>query len=151
MEDFATELLSFVAWGFAWYFLLKAIKLGFQLRTAYHNAVEIEEELVDSLYSLVHKVKVEKHADTYYWFDEDNDQFFAQGQNSAELVEHLKQRFRSHVFLVDDKKLLCGPDFDVVDIEHKTPDEVGKQIADLIADRILKIEKEIKNGRANAS
>ena len=77
---------------------------------------EIEEqhsELVSKVMDLLHQVKEEKHGDCYYWFDADTDQFLAQGRDVAEIRQHLKERFKGHVFIHKDQAL-AGPDLEAV-------------------------------------
>ena len=91
---------------------------------------EKQEEVFSDLQKMLHNVKPEKHNDIHYWFDEETDKFLAQGKNLQEIQEHLKQRFTNDVFLVNEKLMLVGPNFEPIDISNKTADEVGKYIAD---------------------
>lgn len=76
------------------------------------------DEMIDKLHSMIHQVAEEKHGDMLYWFDAETDAFLTQGLTRDELVEGLKQRFKGkgHMFLVSEKELIAGPDFETIDI-----------------------------------
>lgn len=70
----------------------------------------VNESIRERLNEIVHDIKVEKHHETIYWFDKDNDKFIAQGKTVDEIREVLKQRFPKHIFVVEGE-LMVGPDF----------------------------------------
>lgn len=86
------------------------------------------EALVNKVMEMLHRVKQEKHGDIHYWFDEDSDMFLGQGRTDDEIKEHLKQRFKGHIFLIDDKNALAGPDLNLIPISELAMKD-GKNIA----------------------
>ena len=72
---------------------------------------EVHEKLKDHLDKIIHDVKVEKHHDTEYWFDNDTDEFLGQGQTIEEITDHVKSRFPNHIFVLPPKGVLCAPDW----------------------------------------
>ena len=56
-------------------------------------------ELMSKIDSMIHMVKVEKHGEVNYWFDDESGQFLAQGATFDEAVNHIRSRFPEHVFL----------------------------------------------------
>lgn len=74
---------------------------------------EVETELTDKirkrLDEIVHRVEVEQQGDTYYWYDQDNRTFLAQGQTTEEIVDILKKRFPDHIFYFEKSNhLICA-------------------------------------------
>ena len=70
---------------------------------------ELEKKLIKRLDEIVHRVEVEKQGDVYYWFDQDNRKFLAQGRNTEEIVNILKNRFPDHIFYLEKSNhLLCA-------------------------------------------
>ncbi len=83
--------------------------------------VEAEKEkLVQKVMQQVHRIKQEKHGELFYWFDADSDQFLAQGQTDDEIRQHLLERFKGHIFLIDNEKAMAGPDLKIVPISSLT-------------------------------
>ena len=80
---------------------------------------QVREQVIEKLNKIVHRVNCEKHQDTYYWFDQDSDEFLAQGRDLDEIKEKLKKRFANHVFVISDRQMLVGPDFKPVEIDLK--------------------------------
>ena len=63
---------------------------------------------------ILHVVKIEKHGDYYYWYDDTTNDFLAQGKTEEEVVTILSKRFPRHHFLfVDEKEVIteriCAP------------------------------------------
>lgn len=79
-----------------------------------HVKQSIEEEAIAELDKRIHIVKQEKYEEMYYWFDRDSDQFLAQGRTMDEIRNVLQQRFRDHVFVLNENQMLHGPKFDEV-------------------------------------
>jgi hypothetical protein len=61
---------------------------------------QLETKLKKRLDEIIHRVKVEKDRDTYYWYDLDDYEFLAQGTTDEEIVNHLKSRFPDHLFFL---------------------------------------------------
>jgi hypothetical protein len=55
------------------------------------------------LNDIIHQVKIEKHGEMEYWFDEHNDTFLGQGKTLDEITNHIKSRFPNHVFIIQGK------------------------------------------------
>lgn len=69
---------------------------------------ELKEKLSKRLNDIVHRVRVEKDRDTYYWYDMDNNKFLAQGSTDEEIVTSLKSRFPNHMFFLPTNHLICA-------------------------------------------
>jgi hypothetical protein len=59
---------------------------------------ELHIRLMKHLDEIIHRVRVEKRDDVYYWYDEDNHNFLAQGTTDDEIINNLKRRFPDHIF-----------------------------------------------------
>lgn len=96
MESTTSLLLWLVAtWAIA------SIILGIS-NTLKNENIKLEARLKQRLMDIVHCVRVEEHNKVYYWYDNDDNRFLAQGSTSEEIVEHLKSRFPDHIFFVSD-------------------------------------------------
>lgn len=137
MTDTLFDVFNLLLWGCAWYCVARAVYAFTDFLEKNNHAKEIQTEVEEKLMDLVHTVKQEKHDDVYYWFDDDNHRFLAQGKTSNEIIVHLRERFNHDVFILENDKLLVGPEFNVIDIKNRTPEEVGKFIADAILHKIL--------------
>jgi phosphoribosylformylglycinamidine (FGAM) synthase-like enzyme len=135
--NFAFWLFDVGCWVVIWYCAFKMLAKIIELRDVYAEAKEMSDSISESLERLVHNVKPEKHADVEYWFDGDSDRFIAQGKNIDEIRTHLKDRFKLDIFLVEDKIMLAGPEYKPVDISTMSPDEVAKDIAQLIMPKLM--------------
>lgn len=70
---------------------------------------ELKDKLIKRLDEIVHRVEVEQQGDVYYWYDQDNRKFLAQGRTTEEIVDVLKKFYPTHVFyLVSSNHLLCA-------------------------------------------
>jgi hypothetical protein len=96
----------FLGWIVCTYLIVQ-ITLGIQdaLR-------EVNGELTDKLHKrindIVHRVRVERVQDTYYWYDMDDNRFLAQGSSDEEIVANLKSRFPTHMFFLPTNHLICA-------------------------------------------
>lgn len=82
------------------------------------EAAEEREELIKEVAKKIHQVKQEKHGDAYYWFDADTDQFLAQGCTDEEIRVHLLERFKGHIFLLDEKRAMAGPELKLMPVDQ---------------------------------
>lgn len=82
------------------------------------DAAEEREELIQEVAKKIHQVKQEKHGEAFYWFDADTDQFLAQGCTDEEIRVHLLERFRGHIFLLDEKRAMAGPELKLMPIDQ---------------------------------
>lgn len=114
-------LIEFVLFFFQfvfWMFFISAAK-----NLLFGNKAVVDEEtekLREKLSKMIHRIKQEKYGDCYYWFDLDDDQFLAQGRNDAEMIDVIKKRFPTHIFILDDEKALRGPDWKPIPITDLT-------------------------------
>lgn len=131
------EILNLLIWAVMWYFVLKALSALIDFLSVYEMAKQTESQIREKLMDLVRTVRQEKHNDVYYWFDEENDQFLAQGKDSTEIINHLRNRFNHHVFMLENDKILVGPEFMIYDIKDKSAEEVGELIAGTVLNKFL--------------
>lgn len=69
---------------------------------------ELATKLAKHLDSIIHRVRVEKDKDVYYWYDMDNNKFLGQGSTEEELINNLKSRFPNHMFFLPTNHLICA-------------------------------------------
>lgn len=136
MEDLI-NFAVFILEAVMWFYIIKMLVAFWDLYGVWKEAKIVEVDIHDKLTKLVHNVKPEKHADVHYWFDEETDNFLAQGRDMDEIRSHLRERFKQDVFLVGDKLLLVGPEFAPMDVSDKTPSEIGKYIANNLLHKLL--------------
>ena len=109
------DLLDLVFWAFVGYVIARLIIGHFERRL--NAQINDIEELKTKISKLIHVVKVEKYGNIVYWFDAETDQFLAQGLTRDDIAEHLRQRFKGHVFLLDEESergFITGPDYKLV-------------------------------------
>lgn len=96
-----------LAWIACTYFFAQ-ITLG--VLDAFREAdTELTDKLRKRLDEIVHRVEVEKQGDTYYWFDQDNRKFLAQGRSDQEIIDIIKKRFPDHIFYLESSNhILCA-------------------------------------------
>jgi hypothetical protein len=112
------ELLGFVIDCVLWYvFFSIAFKLHDAWKAVKNDNPE-RDELVKKVMEMIHQVKQEQHGEVYYWFDADTDAFLGQGKTDDEIKEHLKQRFKGHIFLLDEDRALAGPDLKLTPVKE---------------------------------
>lgn len=102
MTDFIVEFIVFVFQLLFWY-TIGSIFLNFLLRRVDKEAKDDIEKILNRVNEIVHRVRIEEHHNTYYWYDADSDKFLAQGATPAELIDRLKIRFPEHIFLLEEK------------------------------------------------
>ncbi len=113
--DFIFEFIGFLLQCAFWYFVIGIVTMP--LRRKLDQKREDLDEVLEKINKIVHIVKVEKHGDCFYWFDQDNDEFLAQGTTTDETIAHLKSRFPKHIFFVQSKDQsykISGPDWEFV-------------------------------------
>jgi hypothetical protein len=117
------ELLTeFILFFFQFVFWMSVISIAKALLFG-HVEARIDEEtekLKEKLSKMIHRIRQEKHGDCYYWFDLDDDQFLAQGRTDAEMIEVIKKRFPSHIFIIDNEKAIRGPEWKPIPITDLT-------------------------------
>lgn len=101
-ED-VTILLLWIACTYA------IVQITFGLTDMFRKStVELEEKLKKHLDNIIHRVKIEKHREVYYWFDMDNNKFLAQGSSDEEIISALKSRFPDHMFFLPTNHLISA-------------------------------------------
>lgn len=103
---------------FLWAFLVAlAINIILRIINAHlESQLEAHQELLSKINDLVHEVKQEQVGDMVYWFDKDSNQFLAQGRTQEEIISVLRERFTKHIFLINEKEMLVGPEFKPVPV-----------------------------------
>lgn len=101
-----SEILWIVAGVAIFLFAKKVYTLGTEVK-------EAEAMLKERLNQIIHIVKQEQEGDMYYWYDQDSDQFLAQGRTPTEIISVLKERWKDHIFVINEKEMLVGPEFEV--------------------------------------
>lgn len=112
------ELLGFVINCVLWYVFFSIAFKVYDAWKAVKNDNPERAELVKKVMGMIHTVKQEQHGEVYYWFDADTDAFLGQGKTDDEIKEHLKQRFKGHIFLLDDDRALAGPDLKLTPVKE---------------------------------
>ena len=140
--EFLFDLVNLALEVAMWYFIIKCVIALFDGYHTIKDAKEMQSEIAEELDSLIHNVKPEQHGEVLYWFDEETDKFLAQGKDIAEIRTHLKERFKRDVFMIGDKVLMAGPEFEPMDISKQTPEEVAKYIAEIIVPELIKKRSE---------
>lgn len=103
MTDFIIEFILFALQLWFWYTIANLF-FSFLLYRAEKEAKQDIEKILHRVNEVVHRVRVEEHHNTYYWYDADSDKFLAQGATPAELIDRLKIRFPEHIFLLESKE-----------------------------------------------
>jgi hypothetical protein len=100
------DLTLFLLWITCTYFIAQ-VTLGIHdaLRESNHN---LEKELHKHLDDIIHRVRVEKYNGVYYWYDTDDNEFLAQGNNDTEIIAVLKSRFPNHIFYLPTNQFLSA-------------------------------------------
>ena len=112
------ELISFLVQCFIWYIVFKVVFAIADLWVIKKHTDVEKQELKEKLIKLIHYVNQEKHGECYYWFDKETDQFLAQGTTEEEIKKHLQERFKGHIFVLDDKRAMAGPKLEIVSLDQ---------------------------------
>jgi hypothetical protein len=101
MED--TTLL--VLWlATTWFLANIIIGVCEGLKSANHI---LEDKLKKHLDNIIHRVRVEKDKDIYYWYDSDDNEFLAQGSTDEQVIEMLKTKYPTHIFYLPTNHIIC--------------------------------------------
>ena len=138
IDIFATLFYALMA-----YVVVRVLLALFSLNRFIDAMSERSQEIREHLSSIIHPVKSETHNGVMYWYDAEDDTFLVQGRDDAELAAALKARWVDHIFIIGDRYLMAGPDFDMIEITD--PEQIGKMLADQI------INKKEANESRNAS
>jgi hypothetical protein len=114
MEEFLTLVLEIVLW----YAFFQLVFTLYKVWATSKELVEVRNEFKEQLIKKIHYINQELHGECYYWFDKETDQFLAQGINESEIRAHLMERFKDHIFVLDDKRAMFGPELKIVPIDQ---------------------------------
>ena len=126
--EFFGEIISILFDALLIYFAVQLVMAVFGFRRFLEDVEANSQQIREHLNSIIHPVKSETHNGIMYWFDAEDDTFLAQGRDDVELAAALKARWIDHIFIIGDRYLMAGPDFEVIEI--KDPDEIGRMLAD---------------------
>lgn len=71
--------------------------------------VELRQELTKRLDDIIHRVREERDGDVIYWYDQDDGEFLAQGQDQEQIIAVLKSRFPDHMFYLESNQIIGQP------------------------------------------
>ena len=75
------------------------------------------QRLKQQIAKMVHFVREELHEGMSYWYDEQTDEFLAQGATTEQIIAQARARFPTHVFIIDDcKHTVSGPDWKITPV-----------------------------------
>lgn len=118
MFEFLTEFADFCLQLLFWYFIGQTViaLLTFFVSRRLEQEIEHKEELISLVEELIHSVEVEEHNGVFYWFDQNDGEFLAQGKDMEEAMAQLKNRFPKHVFILKAKEKvykISAPEWDL--------------------------------------
>ena len=131
--DIIIDIFATLFYALMIYIIVRVILALFSLNRFIDIMSERSQEIREHLSSIIHPVKSETHDGVMYWYDAEDDTFLVQGRDDAELAAALKARWIDHIFIIGDRYLMAGPDFEMIEI--KDPEEIGKMLADRIIDK----------------
>jgi len=141
--DIIIDIFATLFYALMIYISVRVLLALFSLNRFIDTMSERSHEIREHLSSIIHPVKSETHDGVMYWYDAEDNTFLVQGRDDAELAAALKARWIDHIFIIGDKYLMAGPDFDMIEITD--PEQIGKMLADQI------INKKEANESRNAS
>ena len=84
-------------------------------------------KIIEQVKELIHLVEVETHQGVDYWYDKDTGKFLAQGASIGDAIDHARQRFPKHIFvLLDQEENIAGIVCEATD--WKPDPDYGKEI-----------------------
>ena len=131
--DIIIDIFATLFYALMIYIIVRVILALLSLNRFIDIMSERSQEIREHLSSIIHPVKSETHNGVMYWYDAEDDTFLVQGRDDAELAAALKARWIDHIFIIGDRYLMAGPNFDMIEIED--PEEIGKMLADRIIDK----------------
>ena len=131
--DIIIDIFATLFYALMIYIIVRVILALLSLNRFIDIMSERSQEIREHLSSIIHPVKSETHNGVMYWYDAEDDTFLVQGRDDAELAAALKARWIDHIFIIGDRYLMAGPDFDMIEIGD--PEEIGKMLADRIIDK----------------
>lgn len=134
------EFLDFLFWVAFFVIAIKVLDALLALRRASLEADMMRENMSERLEVILHNVKEEVHNDVHYWFDDDNDEFLAQGSSISDVKKHIQARFKDHIFIVREKYVMIGPEYEIKEVGDE--EAIGKYIAKVMMERVgFKLDK----------
>ena len=123
MTEFFTEFADFCLQLIFWSMVVEIVIALISKRVTARN--EEIQEVLEKVNNIVHRVRVEQHNEIYYWFDDDSNDFLAQGKNLTDATNQLRSRFPGHLFFVTHKDTIykiSGPTWELehVDIDVRS-------------------------------
>lgn len=114
------SLFSFLVNAALGYAIWQLIKFSMTHWNEAKNDLEFEQRFRDYLEQIIHVVKQEQDGDMYYWYDNDSDDFLAQGRTWEDIVGVLRERFPDHIFVLNNREMIMGPEFEIIEFEPGT-------------------------------
>jgi hypothetical protein len=131
--DIIIDIFATLFYALMIYIIVRVLLALLSLNRFIDIMSERSQEIREHLGSIIHPVKSETHDGVMYWYDAEDNTFLVQGRDDAELAAALKARWIDHIFIIGDRYLMAGPDFDMIEIED--PEEIGKMLADRIINK----------------
>jgi hypothetical protein len=112
--EFAAFCIQVIFWTLVINFILHLINRYLDRPTK-----EDFQRLKQQIAKMVHFVREERHGQMNYWYDEQTDEFLAQGTDFDEIIAQARARFPTHVFIIDDcKHTVSGPDWKITPVDE---------------------------------
>lgn len=125
MTNFINEFTIFLLQTIFWYAVAYLVMAFLKNYLSQKN--QRTQAVIEHITSRVHTVRVERHADMYFWYDTENDNFIVQGRNGKEIQTLLHQYWQKHIFLLEKEQLiLVGPEFEPISIKNITLQDLTK-------------------------
>jgi len=97
----------FLLWLFCTYVVVRFV-IGMHQALTIHNE-NLHTQLINRLDEIVHRVEVVEDKSMYYWYDQDDKEFLAQGKTTEEIINNIKSRFPDHIFYLEESNsLICA-------------------------------------------
>lgn len=112
--DFFNGLTSLVSGFLIGYGIWTLAKIAFKSYFEIRKNMNFEQQFRQHLEHIIHVVRQERDGAMYYWYDNDSDDFLAQGRTWEEVVGVLRERFPEHIFVLNQREMIMGPEFEIV-------------------------------------
>ena len=89
-------------------------KIAFKIYFEIRKNQDFEQRFREHLEHIIHVIRQEQDGDMYYWYDNDSGDFLAQGRTWEEVVGVLRERFPEHIFVLNRREMIMGPEFEIV-------------------------------------
>lgn len=98
INDFVLTLIQFICL----YYITKVFVKGMLILMDGKRQAEMAERA--KFDEITHRVQIEKIGETYYWYDQDDGEFLAQGKDTDSIINIIKSRFPDHIFFFQTEK-----------------------------------------------